>query len=196
MTIYNVALETGFIPEGHRIRYMSSSLQPIFASFDSNVVRLFSGILPSTFYNRTSRSYRLDLHLLGSDELCTLVGIKSGDFLCLTFATPRRVDIPGMSILLPVARYVPLVNLQKLSLSFQNLKELTLKLKNNLLVPVRAALCLDEDVTMYPSLSGLPNEIVAMLLVKYLDKKTALQLSASCSRLRMLTKTYCGQWFA
>nr|XP_019541704.2 protein nutcracker [Aedes albopictus] len=195
MTVYSVALETGFIPEGHRILYMSSRLQPIFASYDSNVVWLFSGIVPENFYSRSTRSYRLDLHLLGSDERCSLVGIKSGDLLVLTFTTPNRVDIPGRSIILPVARYIPFVNLHKLGLCFQNLKELSLKLKNNIFVPIRDALCQDDDAITYPSLGGLPDEVVA-LLVKYLDKKTALQLSASCSRFRELMKHYRAQWFA
>ncbi|XP_062544187.1 uncharacterized protein LOC134211395 isoform X1 [Armigeres subalbatus] len=196
MTVYSVALEAGFIPVGHRVMYMSSRFQPRFASYDSNVVWLFSGIVPENFYSRETRSYRLDLNLLGSDVRCSLVGIKSGDLLILNFTTPHRVEIPGQSITLPVARYIPLVNLHKLALCCQNLKELSFKLKNGVFIPIRNAICLGEDITIYPSLDGLPDEVVAMLLVKYLDKKTALRLSASCSRLRMLIKTYCAQWFA
>lgn len=195
MTVYSVALETGFIPEGHRILYMSSRLQPIFASYDSNVSWLFSGIVPENYYSRSSRSYRLDLHLLGSDERCSLVGIKSGDLLILTFTAPHRKDAPGQSIILPVARYIPLVNLYKLGLCFQNLKELSLKLKNSLFIPIRVTLCEDQNAIMYPSFGGLPDEIVAMV-VKYLDKKAALRLSATCTRFRELTKIYCAQYFA
>ncbi|XP_058830490.1 uncharacterized protein LOC131689426 isoform X1 [Topomyia yanbarensis] len=196
VTIYCISLEAGFIPWNHQIEDNGKDFRSRYPSYDRRIVRLFSAIVPNNFYNRSNRSYRLNLYLQGSDERCVLVGIRSGDFLCLTFSVPRRTDICGKSVLLPVARYVPLLNYQKLSLSCQNLKELSHKLKNNIFIPVRDALCVDANVTMYPSLNGLPDEVVAMLLVKYLDKKATLRLAASCSRLRMLAMAYRGKWFA
>ncbi|XP_058464670.1 uncharacterized protein LOC131438579 [Malaya genurostris] len=195
MTIYCISLEVGFIPWGHRLEENGKLLQSRYPSYDYRIVSLFSTIVPTNFYNRTSRSYRLNFYLQGSTQKCILVGIKSGDFLCLTFNVPSLANISGKSVLLPVARYVPLINFHKLNLSCQNLKELSHKLKNCIFVPIRDAVCLDTKITMYPSLNGLPDEVVAMLFVKYLDKKATLRMANSCSRLRTLAFAYCGKWF-
>lgn len=197
IVLYCVSLETGFILWGHQIVEKDQQIfRPRYPTFDQRVLSVFSSIVPINFYNRTSRSYRLDLNLQGLKHRCVLTGIRSGDLLCTTFSVPERTDIPGRSISLPVARYVPLVNLQKLNLSCQNLKELSTKLKTNIFLPIRDAFCIDANIIMYPSMNGLPDEVVAMLLLKYLDKKSVLQLAASCSRLRTLVLVYRKQLFS
>ncbi|XP_053689800.1 protein nutcracker [Sabethes cyaneus] len=196
MAMYCISLETGFIPWGHRVvEEDQQTFRARYPSFDRRVLFTFSTLVPSNFYNRTSRSYRLNLYLQGSEHQCVLVGIRSGDFLCTTFSVPKRIDVSGRSILLPVARYVPVVNLPKLNLSCQNLKELSAKLKNNIFLPIRDELCIDAKIIMYPSLNGLPDEVVAILL-QYLDKKAALRVAASCSRLRTLALHYRRQLFS
>ncbi|XP_055603001.1 uncharacterized protein LOC129751487 [Uranotaenia lowii] len=191
VAIYCISLEMGFLPDGHRIQDQHSVFQPRYASYDRRVMRIFSDIVPTDFYDRTNRSYRLNLYMPGSEEQCSLVGVGSGDFLCLTFTVPKRADISGKSTLLSVSRYVPVLNFRRLNLTFQNLKELSQRLKNELFIPVRDVLCLDEDIPIYPSLNGLPDEVVASLLVRYLDKNSSRRLAATCSRLKALATAYC-----
>uniref|UniRef100_A0A8D7ZVD5 Protein nutcracker n=1 Tax=Culex pipiens TaxID=7175 RepID=A0A8D7ZVD5_CULPI len=186
---YCVGLEAGYVPVGHKL----TSNQPLsrYASFDRRILTIFSTIIPSNFYNRESRSYRLDFTLNSDDQQrCSLVGIKSGDFLCLTFTILNRTDLPGRSLFLPVSRFVPLLNFHKLPLSCQNLLELSHKLKNGLFTPVRDDLCQDADAALYPSLYGLPDEVLALLVRTYLGRKDRARLGATCGRLRELVKMY------
>lgn len=187
MIIYCLGLETGFIPEGHVLTDAQKVLRP---GFDRRLMCIFSAVVPTNFYERASRSYRLDVYLPGIGETCTLVGIKSGDFLCLTFAVLQQPEISGKSIVLPVSRYVPVINFNRLSLSCQNLKDLSCKIKTNILIPIRDALFGDTNMCLYPALVKLPDELLAILLVRYLDRRSMMRLGASCSRLKMLKNIY------
>ncbi|XP_055625617.1 uncharacterized protein LOC129768175 [Toxorhynchites rutilus septentrionalis] len=184
MVIYCLALETGFIPEGHVLEDAQGVLRP---GFDRRLMHIFSAIVPSNLYDRVNRSYRLDVYLPGIEDNCALVGIKSGDFLCLTFTILQRSDMLSQSILLPVSRYIPIINFQKLNISCQNLKDLSCRVKNNIFIPIRDALCQASSPSLYPSLIELPDEVLVILLVKYLDRRSIMRLGASCSRLKMLT---------
>lgn len=75
--------------------------------------------------------------------------------------------------------------------SFQNLKEFSIKIKNQIFLPLRDEIysCLDCKMC-YPSLLGIPDDILILIFEKYLKTKDICSLSLCCKQLHQISSPY------
>ncbi|XP_058066838.1 uncharacterized protein LOC131216379 isoform X1 [Anopheles bellator] len=187
VVIYVVALETGLTPRNCPMPSFGKSKMPqVYRSFDKRLVHHFGTQLSVDSFASQSNLYSMDLCLMPIrvDENnyfgCKLTSLVSGDLLIVSLVPAGVVPInSGFSVALPISRYVPLVNTERLAVCFQRLKELSYRLKTEVFVPFRNNIhhtCLTYG---YPSLIGLPVDI-HLELTKYLDGYCFEHLRASC----------------
>jgi hypothetical protein len=108
-----------------------------------------------------------------------MIFIKSDDSLCITLTGK---NVPGKSLYLPVSRYVPLLKKQNKPACFRNLRELSIKLKNQIFLPIRDGILMTFNCFV-PSLQGIPTEIFDMILSS-LDKAAVIELSLTNWKIR------------
>ncbi|XP_052860718.1 uncharacterized protein LOC128267822 [Anopheles cruzii] len=185
VVIYVVALETGLTPRNCPVPSFGKMRQ-VYRSFDKRLVHHFVTRLSVDSFASPSNLCSMDLCLMPIrvDENnyfgCKLTSFVSGDLLIVSLVPAGAFPVNGgFSVALPISRYVPLVNTERLAVCFQRLKELSYKLKNEVFVPFRDNIhhtCLTFG---YPSLIGLPVDI-NLELTKYLDEYCFEHYRASC----------------
>ncbi|XP_055914901.1 protein nutcracker [Eupeodes corollae] len=190
--IYGVALECSF---GAVNEVQKLSDHPILTSvsiqepFQSKCVALLSTTMPSGIYDANSMSYNLRMQLY-FDQTEThnllMTGVVTGDLLILTL-TPdcRNGDgaAVGKSICLSIGRYVLNAKGRPFPSRFRKLPELSYKLREQVLGPVRKQLIQrDGFVILYPCLEGLPEELYPYLYV-YLNRNSLNKLANVSKRL-------------
>lgn len=110
-----------------------------------------------------------------------------GDALCITFSCGNQ---PGKSIYMSASRYVLNATLNEPTKCLNNLKELSFKLKEFIFTPIRNN-SLASNNESYPSLIGLPSEVVWMVFNK-LNRLSLRNLSQTCMQMNNEIKNYKG----
>ncbi|XP_055840417.1 protein nutcracker [Episyrphus balteatus] len=192
--IYGIALECSFaaIDEVHQkhTSLQGVSKNQIASAFHSKHVRLLSN-MPSGVYDANKMSYtlRLQLYLDPTETACLMTGVVTGDFLILTL-TPDCGNAIGKSICLSIGRYVLNANGKPFPTRLRKLPELSYKLHEQVLVPVRKQLILGDDIViLYPSLEALPEELY-IYLFGYLNRNNLNKTASVCKRLLSTVTRY------
>lgn len=120
-----------------------------------------------------------------TDNNYKLLTREIGDALCITFSYGSH---PGKSAYLSASRYVLNATLKEPPKCFNNLKELSFKLKEFIFTPVRNV-ALESNTESFPSLIGLPSEVVWMVFNK-LSKLSLQNLSRTCMQMNSEIKNY------
>lgn len=179
--IYALGLECGFYPSGtvqpgQRIETCWSY------SFSNQFVRIFSTALPDNYHGYDADSYEFRLELFShSQQICLLLIRETDDRLCINFITEQKCHAV---VVLPISRYITRQSLQSPAKCLQNVKELSMRLRAELFLPMRNAV-LATETGQYPGLLGIPEELQEMIIV-HLDYKSLQQLSTTCVSMRML----------
>ncbi|KAG4078737.1 hypothetical protein HA402_015327 [Bradysia odoriphaga] len=128
---------------------------------------------------------KLSLTESSTDNNYMLMTRDIGDALCITFSHQGQ---PGKSIYLSASRYVLNAKLMEPAKCLNNLKELSMKLKDFLFTPIRNR-HFESNNELFPSLNGLPPEVVWMIFNK-LNVISLRNLSKTCLRMNSETKNY------
>ena len=107
--------------------------------------------------------------------------IDSGDLLLVTaHLIDNSVITSTRNICLPVSRYIvrKRPSLQDLPGNFRNLRELSIKLKNELFLPLR------NEIFDFLSLQGMMFNVLKFDIRKYLKRKDLQSLSCTCKTIR------------
>jgi hypothetical protein len=116
------------------------------------------------------------VHCFVSDDLITLVAQLTG----------KSVITSARSLALPVSRYVisHKMNLNNLPANFRNLRELAIKLKNEIFLPLRNEIfSVSTCKSPYPSFHGLPADVIMMIL-PHLKLKDVASVALVCHDLK------------
>lgn len=127
----------------------------------------------------------IKLALTETDNNYKLLTREIGDALCITFSHGNN---PGKSLYVSASRYVLNATLKEPSKCFNNLKELSFKLKEFLFTPIRNC-SLESNSESFPSLIGLPAEVVWMIFNK-LNKRSLQNLSRTCMQMNSEIKNF------
>lgn len=176
--IYYVGLEVGFVSETVLKEQQNN---PYFwgYSFHNQLVRDLSQF-PNEFLSSDESFYKFRLRLFNSPETqCLLICLQTGEGFCITM-TPENST--GKSYYLSIPRYVLSIKVKNIAARFRNLKELSFLLKEHIYAPIRNEL-MHESGGMYPGLTGVPDDIVFIIL-KYLRIRDVQNLSYTCCKLR------------
>jgi hypothetical protein len=184
--VYGLALESGFTPHIPTMKMreigVKASDVPCFARYHAQLCRKFANCAVDVVEPVTDQFYQIALSIFPfSTELFRLVAIKSDDSLCLTL-TGENVAIGGLSLYLPVSRFVPLVKRDNKPACFRNLKELSIKLKNLIFTPMRDSTLITFNCFV-PALQCVPVEIFEKFLGG-LTKAELVQLSLTNWKIR------------
>jgi hypothetical protein len=125
----------------------------------------------------------------------SLICLESGDLIIMTAI---RSSLDGNSVnstrslAIVTSRYfvTKKLNSSNVSASFRNLRELSIKVKNELFLPLRNDIfCESSCKSLYPSLNGLPEDCL-LLIFRYLKSKDIVNLSLSCKNIRETSVPY------
>lgn len=129
----------------------------------------------------------IKLGLNESENTYKLLTREIGDALCITFSYQNH---PGKSIYLSASRYVLNATLKEPTKCFNNLKELSLKLKSNIFTPIRNyTLESNNKNGAFADLIGLPSEVV-WLIFRKLDMASLRNLSRTCTQMNSEINNY------
>ncbi|XP_050072978.1 uncharacterized protein LOC126561075 [Anopheles maculipalpis] len=177
--IYVLALETGLTPKGASLpSALRSERQHCHRSFDKRLVHHFATRLPMDWFRNSAGPYRCELELVHekatrSNLSCALVAFCSGDMLVVNLL-PHYGLKASLSTTIPISYHVPAVNADRLPFCFQYLAGLSVKVKNELLVPFRNHMY-RSILTISPSLQGIPDEVLLKVMA-HLDNTSINQL--------------------
>lgn len=175
IVVYAHALESGFYPSG--IVQAGPRIETCWSySFNTQFVQTFSSVLPDHYHGYDLGSYEFQLELFShSRQFCLLLARETDDRLCINFITEQRAH---SVIVLPVSRYITRQSLQSPAKCLQNVKELSMRLRGELFLPMRNAV-LAAETSLYPGLLGLPVEL-QRIIFDYLDLQSLQQLAITC----------------
>ncbi len=128
---------------------------------------------------------KLSLTESTTDNNYKLLTREIGDALCITLSNGNQ---PGKSIYLSASRYVLNATLKEPAKCFNNLKELSFKLKELIFTPIRNR-SLESNTESFPSLIGLPSEVVWMIFKKS-NKESLQNLSKTCMQMNSEIKNF------
>lgn len=158
-------------------------------SFDRRLLEDFAQwILPAQDPDDPHKTFRFKFSLEPCREIL-VHSIDSGDLLLLTaHLIDNSVMTSSRTVPLLISRYIvqKRPNLKDLPAVFRNLRELSIKLKNELFLPCRNDIFYD-SCTVYPSLQGLPVDVL-LEICKYLIPKDTYALSSTCKSIRNAVK--------
>lgn len=182
--VYAHALESGFYPSG--AVQIGPRIETCWSySFNTQFVKTFSSVLPDIYHGYDMGSYDFRLELFShSRQFCLLLARETDDRLCINFITEQRAH---SVVVLPISRYIKRQSLQSPAKCLQNVKELSMRLRGELFLPMRNAV-LAVETSLYPGLLGLPGELQQTIMA-YLDSKALQQLAITCVSM-------CNQVFA
>lgn len=187
------ALETGFVgdwcfnEDDDVENVLSTYAQNWSYSFDRQQILDFAK-MPTTDFFLPHQSFKLKFSLEPDNEI-NVHSLDSGDILLLSaHLIDSSVMSSAQSIALPVSRYIisKTINTSKLSISFRNLGELSIKLKNEIFLPLRNNIFGDK---CNPSLQGVLGSREEMIL-QFLKRKDIINLSMTCKLIRARTVPY------
>lgn len=178
-------LETGFIGD-----WCCSDIEDVLKSyqlsgsnysFDQRLVKDFA-IAPDFGADEPLKTFKFRFSFSPENEIL-VHSFDSGDMLLLNacFIDNSAVTLTH-SIALPVSRYVVnrKINTANLPAGFRNLKELSMKLKNSIFLPMRNNIFSDSLFKWpYPSLHGIP-ETILLTILRYLKRKDIVALTTTC----------------
>lgn len=176
--ILSIGLECGF--SGFADATFDYRFNSNFA-FDKYILENFA-YLPNAYKSRSQiQKFTLKFINLPSWEIL-LVVMESGDFVLITASNfnGNCSNMDGYSLTLPLSRYVPLVYPEKIEKSFRNLKELSIRVKNCIFLPLRNEIY-SKIGCLNPCLASLP-EFVLKEILKYLSKRDIRSFSSVCRR--------------
>ncbi|KFB51537.1 AGAP006814-PA-like protein [Anopheles sinensis] len=164
--IYVIALESGLIPAGASLpEKCRPDKAHIYRTFDVRLVKHFATRLPMGCFRDASNVYRLEMvfaygDIPGSRAACEIVARPSGDSMIVNLISNyTKMISTNPCTLIPLNFHVPSINTVRLPLCFQSLKQLSVKLKNDLFVPFVAMMYQQFIPIINPSLTGLPQEL-------------------------------------
>lgn len=177
------ALETGFIGDWCCCEDVDGALKGYMLnwsySFDRRFIIDFAKMSPTLPFR-----FRFSLK---HDAEIIVQSLDLGDSILITvYLIDNYVMTPARSLTLPMSRYVvnKKLNLKNLPGNFRNLRELSIKLKNEIFLPHRNDIyCVSSCKVPYPSLPGLP-ETLLLMLFRYLKPKDIASLSTTCKSIR------------
>lgn len=120
-----------------------------------------------------------------TDNSYKLLTREMGDGLCITFSYGNH---SGKSAYFSASRFVLRAALKDPPKCFNNLKELSFKLKENIFTPVRNYF-LQSNNESFPSLIGLPSEVVWMIFNK-INRVSLQNLSRTCMQMNNEIKSF------
>lgn len=122
--------------------------------------------------------------------------LESGDLMILSAAhssfSGESVMNSTRSLALPMNRYIVTkkLNFSNLPASFRNIRELSVKVKNELFLPLRNDIFSESACKLpYPSLQGIPDECLSLIFC-YLKSKDVVSLSLTCKNLHEISAPY------
>uniref|UniRef100_A0A182Q965 Uncharacterized protein n=1 Tax=Anopheles farauti TaxID=69004 RepID=A0A182Q965_9DIPT len=178
--IYVIALESGLIPKGVSMpaacltdKYHS------YRSFDIRLVKHFATHLPLDCFRNRAGHYRLEMELVHEKAIrdniaVVLLAFCSGDLLIVNLQSCTDSAVV-FSTVVPINFFVPAINADRLPFCYQYLSRLSTKLKNELFVPFRSFVYHKYIPVIYPSMEGLPSELVKHI-TRCLDFRTRRNL--------------------
>lgn len=183
-------LETGFIGDwcfnGDAEDVLTSYQLSWSYSFDRRLLIDFAKNAPDSGTDEPLKTFKFKFSLNPEHEIL-VHSIEGGDMLLLS---SRLVDnsivTSTRSLAFPLSRYVvhKKPNLMNLPADFRNLRELSIKLKNEIFLPMRNNIfCKTLCKRPYPSLHGI-TETVLLMLFRYLKRKDVVSLSMTCKSIR------------
>lgn len=183
-----LGLETGFIGAwccGEDVEDVlrAYSLNP-FYSFDHRLLIDFAQ-MPTHDNDDPHKTFRFKCSLKSDSEIL-VHSFDSNDLLLLTcHVTDNSVMSSARTVPLSISRYIihKRPSLKDLPSSFRNLRELSIKLKNELFLPLRDEIL--GDSMNHPSLTGIPFDTLYHI-GKFLSRKDLLSLSSACKNLRKI----------
>lgn len=173
--------ETGFIGDWIIDDLTHLSFNWCYA-FDKRIFDYFT--LPNNFTSDTAAPIKFKF-CLDPERKIVLNLIESGDLAILTVyeefrnleSSHQNCTLNSRSLAIPLSRYIPFKNLGRdnIAASFRNLKELSIKIKENLFLPLRNEIYQVNALSPTPSINGLP-ECILFKIFKYLKRKDVLNL--------------------
>ncbi|KAG5677902.1 hypothetical protein PVAND_007618 [Polypedilum vanderplanki] len=194
MFVMYAMYEIGFIGdwiEQHLLSHLSLNWC---YSFDQRVFEFCT--LPQQLKERNDYQLKLTFKFaLDPERQVVLYSHLSGDLVLLTVYEQEshnnlQLGLNSKSLTVPISRYIPFNRLsQNIPNSFRNLKELSIKLKDNLLLSLRNDIYNDNQSSAMPYINGLPSWIVIKIF-KYLKKKDVYNLKCSCRKMNDVYKAF------
>lgn len=130
---------------------------------------------------------KLDLTESVTENAYKLLTREIGDALCITFSYQNQ---PGKSIYLSASRYVLNATLKEPTKCFNNLKELSFKLKEFIFTPIRNyTLASCNKSGAFADIIGLPSEVV-WLVFRKLDMTSLRNLATTCTQMNSEINSY------
>jgi len=179
--VYIISLESGFHPLESDLNF-----NPISGCFNVENVKENTKFVKDIPIEETVLT---KLALTGSvaEKSFKLLTREIGDALCITFSHQNQ---PGKSIYLSASRYVLNATLKEPTKCFNNLKELSFKLKEYIFTPIRnETLASNNKNEAFASLIGLPSEVV-WLIYRKLDVASLRNLSRTCMQMNSEANNY------
>lgn len=153
-------------------------------SFDRRMIRDFAR-MPTYDDSITHKTFKLKFSLWPDNDI-HVHSLDSGDFiLVMARNADNSVMSSTKSIALPVSRYVisKNINLSNLPVSFRNLRELSMRLKNEIFLPLRNNIL---GSTPNPSLQGIDLDVI----LPYLKRKDVVSLASTCKSISAFCVPY------
>lgn len=193
--VISTALECGFIGDWNRGESLSQYVMNWSYSFDRNILIDLSNI-PKDLVDDGVDEVQIRLsYTLSRRFLIRLDILKSADLIIIVarHCNENSTIKSTKSVAISVSRYVIRNRLSEdcYASSFQNLKELSIKLKNEIFLPLRDEIYTFLDCKMlYPSLLGIPDDILLLIFKRYLKTKDICSLSLCCRSLHKISSPY------
>lgn len=185
-----IALEVGFLgdwcfsdEDGDAEMQMSAYQLKSQYSFDRRLLEDYAKY-PQQSNSHKCFKFKFSLHPKTEILVNTL---DAGDLLLIAaHLIDNSVTVSTYSIALPISRYIINRKLNSdLPSNFRNLRELSIKVKNQVFLPLRNNILVN---THHPSLDGIGSVLLSIL--EYLKPKDVAALSATCKCLHSHASAY------
>ncbi|XP_039966832.1 protein nutcracker-like isoform X1 [Bactrocera tryoni] len=198
MTIYVIALQTGFIPQSFIVNRLKGlvPLDSWSTSHKSNV-KICCSQPPSYHRDSPHETYFSEnfISALKSEEenklKSQLIALVTGDFMMLTLSPHPSTNLLGRSSCLSIGRYVIDQSEGKTNLDscYQKLDQLQNQLRNELFVPMRVDQLTLLGAFPLPSFMGIPREL-RIEIYKHLNSKELHKLKRVSKEILLEIKTF------
>lgn len=187
--LLSCASEVGFIGDWNSISLDAYCLNTRY-SVERNLIEDVATWPPAyQFTNAYNRFKFRFCHKM--DREVMVYSLDSGEMILLTGQLIDNSIIQvGSSTTVSLPRFVPYkhLNLNSLPASFRNLRELSMKLKNQLFLPLRNEIFSEMNCTS-PSLAGIDEDMIRVILKK-LKRKDIISLASTCKTIRLVCIPY------
>lgn len=193
LLVLSCAIETGFLCEGdgygcfinkpaaYNVSWSNFTDRRIFDDFTNCKLLL---------QNDDIETIKLKFCLEESNSEISLSCFESGDLIVSSVnrLVPRGYPVASTrSVALSMNRYIVTKKLNASSpSSFRNLRELSVKVKEKLFLPIRDEIFTHSSCTLlYPALSGISDDCL-LLMLEFLTLKDVIRLSSTCKSIRKI----------